>query len=149
MNLARLEQRVMRDEGFRATAYQDTVGVWTLGYGSTRMFGVPIKELDRCTKGQARTQLRADLWEAILATGKLFPNLDELDSVRQEILVNMCYNLGERGLGKFVNLRSAVTAQNWKRAAEEMVDSKWYAQVKGRGQRLVAAMKSGTWMEDT
>lgn len=149
MKLDRLEQRVMRDEGFRSTAYQDTVGVWTLGYGSTRMFGVPVKELDTCTTQHARVQLRADLYESIIDCHKLFPNWDQLDDVRQEVLVNMRYNLGAAGLGNFRNMRSALTALNFKRAAEEMVDSKWYTQVGGRGQRLAAAMRTGQWIEDS
>ena len=148
MKFTRLEQRVMRDEGFRGTSYKDTVDIWTVGYGSTRLFGVPVKETTICTTEQARAQLRADLYQAIIDCEKLFDTWETLDSIRQEILVNMCYNLGSVGLSNFRNMRSAIRHQEWKRAAEEMVDSKWYSQVGGRGQRLVAAMKSGKWIED-
>lgn len=149
MKLDRLEQRVMRDEGFSAVAYLDTEGIWTVGYGTTRLFGRPVKEHDSVTPEQARIQLRADLYGAILDTQKLFSNLGALDDVRQEVLANMAYNLGLARLGEFRNLRSAITALEFRRAAEEMVDSKWYTQVGGRGQRLVAAMKTGQWMEES
>lgn len=148
MNLKRLEQRVMNDEGFRATAYLDTVGVWTVGYGSTTLFGRPVKEGDKVTPEQARLQLRADLYGAMICAADLFPRLNELNDVRQEVLVNMSYNLGPNRLAQFRNLRSAIDHLEYRRAAEEMVDSKWYTQVGGRGQRLVAAMKTGQWTEN-
>lgn len=143
MDLNRLEQQIMNDEGYAALAYQDTAGVWTLGYGSTRMYGIPVKELDICNVYQARTQMRADLYKCIMQTSTLFSNFNDLDSVRQEILVNMCYNLGRRGLSKFLKLREAIENNDFKLAAVEMVDSKWYKDVKTRGIRLVAAMKHG------
>jgi lysozyme len=148
MDLARLEQRIMRDEGYRPIAYQDTVHVWTLGYGSTRINGVPVKELDICTKQSARVQLRSDIYQSIIDCHKLFPNWVELGAVRQEVLVNMMYNLGFAGLKSFKSMRSAIQDKAWQRVAEEMVDSKWYSQVGGRGQRLVAAMKSNQWIKE-
>jgi GH24 family phage-related lysozyme (muramidase) len=33
MSIDRLEVEVATDEGWRAKPYQDTVGVWTVGYG--------------------------------------------------------------------------------------------------------------------
>jgi lysozyme len=148
MDFARLEQRIMRDEGWSGVAYLDTVGVWTVGYGSTRILGVPVKEHDSITLKQGRTLLRDDIYQSLIDCQKLFDFFDELDPVRQEILVNMCYYLGVTGLSKFRNMRSALHARQFQRAAEEMVDSKWYTQVGGRGQRLVAAMKTGTWLDD-
>lgn len=139
----------MKDEGYRGVAYLDTVQVWTVGYGSTRFFGSPVKEHDSVTPEQARIQLRADIFGAIIDTQKLFPRFNELDDVRQEVLVNMCYNLGPNRLAQFRNLRGAIEGLAFNRAAQEMVDSKWYQQVGGRGQRLVAAMKTGRWMEES
>jgi len=145
MNLERLEKRLMKDEGYSRVAYLDTVGVWTIGFGSTRLFGQPVKEDDSVTEDVARIQLRADIYGAIIDAAQIFPRFNELDDVRQEVLINMSYNLGSHKLTQFKNLRSAVDALEFRRAAEEMVDSKWFTQVGGRGQRLVAAMKTGQW----
>jgi lysozyme len=47
-------------EGLRLHAYQDTGGVWTIGYGHTK----DVKEGDTCTKEQALQWLSEDLQEA-------------------------------------------------------------------------------------
>lgn len=47
-------------EGLRLQAYKDSVGVWTIGYGSTRH----VKEGDQITLDQADERLRQDLESA-------------------------------------------------------------------------------------
>lgn len=48
-------------EGLRLTAYQDSVGVWTIGYGTTAAAGVGIKPVAgmKITEAQAEAYLRA------------------------------------------------------------------------------------------
>jgi lysozyme len=149
MNLLRLEQQVMQDEGFRDTAYLDTVNVWTIGFGTTRMYGRAVHEGDTITAAEARIHLRADLYGAIITAKKVFPLLDKMNDVRQEVLVNMAYNLGETRLRKFKKMIIAHDNLNFTDMAREMVDSKWYRQVGGRGQRLVHAMKMGRWAHES
>ena len=59
----------------------------------------------------------------------------------QRVLVNMAFNLGRSRLGKFKNMITAVNEGNYSKAADEMVDSKWYRQVKRRGEELVEIMR--------
>lgn len=145
MNLKRLEQQVMQDEGFRKEAYLDTVGVWTVGFGSTRIRGRAVEPTDVLEKDEARMYLRADLFEAMIAAKKVFPLMEKMNDVRQEVLVNMAYNLGESRLRKFQKMILAHNNLNFMEMARQMVDSHWYTQVGARGQRLVAAMKFGKW----
>lgn len=147
MNLKRLETRVMQDEGFRARPYLDTVGVPTIGYGSTRLLGSPIRmDQGAISADAARQQLRADLWGAILDAQDLFPRFEEMNSVRQEVIANMAYNIGRNRLSGFVKLREAADQLDYEWMAEEMVDSRWFEQVGDRAKRLVAAMRMGDWM---
>jgi lysozyme len=44
------------------------------------------------------------------------------------ILVDMAFQLGETGLSRFVKFRAAVESKDWQRAADELVNSKWYLQ---------------------
>ena len=53
----------------------------------------------------------------------------------------MMFNLGRPRLSKFRGMKAGVDAKDWNRAAEEMVDSRWYAQVGRRAQRLVERMR--------
>lgn len=146
MNLKRLESRVMNDEGFRARPYLDTENVPTIGYGSTRLLGHPVQmDQGAITADAARLQLRADLWGAILDAQDLFPRFEEMNSVRQEVLSNMAYNLGRNRLSGFRKLQQAADQLDYEWMAEEMVDSHWFNQVGTRAKRLVAAMRLGDW----
>ena len=51
---------VMGFEGLRLTAYQDSVGVWTIGYGSTN----GVEPGDVITEAQAEDLLRIDMRSA-------------------------------------------------------------------------------------
>ena len=145
MKLERLENQVIQDEGFRRAAYLDTVGIWTVGFGTTKIRGRAVEPTDTITEEEARIYLRADLFEAMIAAKRLFPLMDKMNDVRQEVLVNMAYNLGESRLRKFKKMRLAADNLNFMDMARQMVDSNWYGQVGTRGQRLVAAMKFGHW----
>lgn len=49
-------------EGCYLTAYQDAVGVWTIGYGKIRHAdGTPVKAGDTCTQAEADAGLREDI----------------------------------------------------------------------------------------
>ena len=47
---------IKKHEGLRLEAYQDSVGVWTIGYGHT----AGVKEGDTCTEEEANAYLRED-----------------------------------------------------------------------------------------
>lgn len=146
MNLHRLEIQVMNDEGFRAEPYRDSLGFWTIGYGSRSLLGTPVDEnTGRIRSDQGRIQLRADLYRAILDAEELFLTFRALDDVRAEVLVNMAYNLGHKGLSRFVRLRAAVDRGDYQAAGDEMVSSRWFDQVGNRSHRLTMAMRTGRW----
>lgn len=52
---------VKAEEGFKDVAYQDTGGVWTLGYGSTR----GVKKGDVISERQGEILLQVDLQVAM------------------------------------------------------------------------------------
>ena len=144
MNFARLEKAIMRDEGYRSRPYLDTVNVPTIGYGSTYILGIPVSlDMPALSITAARDLLRAELFTSLIDAQALFSRFDEMDSVRQEVLANMAYNLGRSRLGNFRKLIKHGENLAYQRMAEEMVDSKWYRQVGFRSRRLVAEMRSG------
>jgi lysozyme len=144
MNLGRLEIQVMADEGFRAVAYQDSLGYWTIGYGTRHILGQEVTEATpRIRSDVARSILRSDLYKAILDVEELFPNLRSFNHYRQEVLANMAYNLGFRGLRNFKRMRAALDLSYFTDAADEMIDSLWYRQVGSRAHRLEQIMRTG------
>ena len=52
-----LIQAIKKFEGVSLSAYQDSKGVWTIGYGHTK----DVKKGDRITQYQAEQFLREDL----------------------------------------------------------------------------------------
>lgn len=146
MNFARLEARVCLDEGFRSEPYLDTVGVATIGYGATKVLGKPVLLTDTpIDEPTARQILHMDLWTACKDAQDLFPRFNDMDSVRQEVLANMSFNLGRYRLGGFTKLLFAAESLDYAAMATHMADSKWYNQVGGRAVRLCNAMRDGSW----
>ena len=56
-------------------------------------------------------------------------------------MVNMAFNLGYTRLSKFTGLKAALDDRDWNKAADEMVDSRWYRQVGNRAKRLEERMR--------
>lgn len=59
-----------------------------------------------------------------------------------DILLNMSFNLGKKGLKGFKKMWAAIEVNDWNTASAEMEDSKWFKQTKNRAVRLVARMKA-------
>jgi lysozyme len=58
MNISQSGLQLIKEfEGFRAQAYQDSVGVWTIGYGSTR----GVKRGDMITEAAASQRMLEEL----------------------------------------------------------------------------------------
>ena len=57
-------------------------------------------------------------------------------------LIDMSYNLGYNKVSTFKKMKAALEKKDYCIAADEMVDSKWYKQVKTRGPRTVSLMRS-------
>lgn len=77
-----------RAEGFRAKAYQDDAGVWTIGYGHTK----GVKAGDLCTEAQALAWLNEDLDEAEAAVRDSV--VVSLTTGQQDALIVFAFNIG-------------------------------------------------------
>jgi len=109
-------------EGFSERAYQDPVGVWTIGYGSTRDFnGQPVSALTLpITEAQACVLVRRDMTNAALAcarsvTAPLTPD-------QTSAIIDFIYNLGE-GNFRSSTLLKKLNAKDYAGAAAEF--DKW------------------------
>lgn len=148
MNFQRFSSTIQSDEGFRSNPYIDTVGVPTIGYGTTNYYpDDPVTLADPPISKEAAAQLmQADLFTALEDAQSLFSTFNGMNSVRQEVVCNMAYNLGKSRLAGFKKMIAACDAHDWLTAADEMIDSKWYQQVGARAQRLEQEMRTGIIM---
>jgi lysozyme len=74
---------------------------------------------------------------------RVHPCVNDLDAVRQLILMDMAFNMGVPRLCKFKNMWNAIHEQRFDIASAEMLDSRWATQVGSRAVKLSDAMKNG------
>jgi lysozyme len=127
-----------RDEGLRLAAYQDSVGVWTIGYGHT-----PATPGGTWTQAQAEQALGDDIATAEAGLDKAAPWWRTLDDVRQDVLAEMAFNLGVAGLLEFKVMLADVRAGAFGLAAAAMLMSQWADQVGERAMRLSILLEKG------
>lgn len=78
-------------EGLRLQAYQDSVGIWTIGYGSTR----GVREGDHISREEADARLLEDLGAAQSCVRDSL-NMIRLTQHQFDALVSFVYNFGCR-----------------------------------------------------
>jgi lysozyme len=122
-------------EGRRAKPYTDTVGKLTIGVGRNLTDkGLSDSEIDFLLMNDIREctdDLKTFLW------------WDDLDEVRRNVLIDMRFNLGPSRFRQFKATLAAVAMGDYVTASDQMRKSKWYRQVKGRGERLARMMSTG------
>ena len=83
-------------EGLRLNAYDDGVGVWTIGFGTTIYpNGIKVKKGDTCTEAQAKAYMAHDLKKfesAVNSAVTVSINQNQFDA-----LVSLAYNIGTSG----------------------------------------------------
>jgi len=133
--ILRLKEDLIRDEGLRLKPYYCSEGKLTIGVGRNL-------EAKGISNSIAHLMLEEDIQE-LLVNSHIQGIIEHLNNERSEVIINMAFNLGVAGLLKFENMLEAVKAQDFDRAAVEMLDSTWAKQVKGRAVRLARQMKTG------
>ena len=145
MNIEQLRKELEVDEGVKYEIYNDHLGYPTFGIGhlvrdsdpeAGAALGTPISE-DRVIEA-----FNEDVETVLSDCAILYDDFDELPEEAQLIIANMMFNLGRPRLSKFKGMKAGVDARDWKKAADEMIDSAWYRQVPNRAGRLVTRMKA-------
>lgn len=147
MNREKVYEQLKIDEGVVYEIYLDHLGYPTFGVGHLvkdtdpeqgQEVGTPISEerVKDCFENDLDSAIsdcaslyKADVWEALP---------DEV----QQILVNMMFNMGMTRLAKFRKMNAAIAVGDWKEAAKEGRDSRWYRQVTNRAERLMSRMEN-------
>lgn len=154
-------QMLKQDEGLRLDVYKDTEGYWTVGIGHLLTKNsdkqLAIKTLDalvnRSTNGVITQQEAQTIFEADVKT--VDRNISQntlvndvfvsLDSVRQDALRNMVFQMGIQGVAGFKNSLRLLKEKNWKQASINLKLSKWYKQTPNRANRVISVFETGTY----
>lgn len=123
-------------EGHRNHLYKDTAGKLTIGVGHN----IEDKGLSDAVIALI---LQEDIAEAVSELDRVFPQWRDLNEPRQQVLIDMMFNLGAPKLLTFHKFMAALLEQDYAKAADEMLDSKWADQVGSRAIRLSEMMRTG------
>ena len=139
MNIEALREQLKIDEGVKYEIYKDHLGYPTFGIGHLITENDPEHgEPDgtKISEDRVNEIFETDVAKFVSEAKILFPDLDDLPDVAQQVIVNMAFNMGRPRLSKFKNFIAGVNDRDWTRAAEEMMDSRWATQVGDRAIRL-------------
>lgn len=144
MDLDLILKQLREDEGRRGFAYDDATGKTvnapegklTIGYGSN-LQDVPLPEYIM------ELLLRDRVMVATLDAVQVFPAFATLNSRRQDVLVQMAYQLGRKKLAGFVKMLQALEDGMWDEAAREALNSLAAKQAPARWQRHAKVLKEG------
>jgi len=137
-----IKEDLTKHEGCKTTVYLCTEGIPTVGIGHALYGFEELAVGDEVSMEQVLEWFKEDCDEALTDCRALFLNFDSLPDQVKRVLVNMAFNLGRSRLGKFKNMVTAVNEGNWNKAADEMVDSRWYNQVGNRSVELENWMRN-------
>lgn len=122
-------------EGKRLDLYKCPADKWTIGYGHNL-------EDNGITEAIADALLAEDIRDSESYLKQYFWFTD-LDHNRKAALTDMMYNMGPKTFSHFDHMIEALGEGDFERAADEAMDSKWYKQVKGRGETIVRILRTG------
>ncbi len=136
--MSNLFSMLKRHEALKLKPYKDSKGLLTIGIG-------------RCLDTKGITELEAEYLcnnDIAACMSDLRTHLvwfDKLDSVRQDVLMDMCFNLGIGGLLKFHNTLTLLEQGKYVDASKEMLNSEWAKQVGDRAIELSNMILTGKY----
>lgn len=131
-----LVDRIIKHEGLKLKPYTCPAGKLTIGVGRNL-------EDRGITEDEAMMMLQNDI---IACRRECYANFfwfGEMDEVRQEVILEMCFNLGIARLKGFKKMLKACELKNYTLASQEMLTSLWARQVGNRAKTLAKIMEKG------
>ena len=135
-----LKERIKQHEGFRRTVYSDSLGFATIGYGHLVLPTDNFVEGVEYTKEELDKVFDVDFEKAVNGAKELISNYSLLPQA-EEVIIEMCFQLGKTGVSKFKNMWAYLDDGDYVAAGDEMLDSNWYQQTPSRALALSEIMK--------
>ena len=136
----RLIQMLKRHEGVRDKVYMCSAGYETIGVGrniSESGLGLADDEIDYLLSNDIRRCKEELIGE--------YDWFKDLDSVRQEAMLDMSFNMGQTRLRGFVKALGYMDIGDYDKAGDEFYDSRWATQVGDRALEICQMIKSGEY----
>lgn len=142
-----LINELKREEGFRASIYQCSEGVDTIGYGFNVKY-LSKDELDLndgfiepMSEEVATKILESKVNKLIKSVDEVYSWIDNLPEVVKIGIYDMIYQLGIKGFGSFVNTQKYLKLLDYPKAIENIKSSKWAKQTPRRANNLIKRLE--------
>jgi lysozyme len=134
--------QIKKHEGISLTAYKDSLGFWTIGYGHYCGTVPPIASV--IDKSEDERLFNEDFSEAVSDAMAIFASVwESLTDNRKIALTDMSFNLGGAKLRAFVKLIGAIRRGDFESAANEALSSRWAKQVGKRAIAIAEQLRKG------
>ena len=124
-----------KHEGFRSTAYKCSEGYDTIGHGFAIKDLVLSKEISTLILSEKLLELQTNI-------NKKFDWFKDSPQDVQDVVTNMCYQLGISGFSKFKKTIYYLETEQYEEASDEMLDSLWKKQTPTRANELSDIIRS-------
>jgi lysozyme len=134
----RIEDLLIKHEAMRLKPYHCTAGALTIGVG---------RNLDSMglSEDEVYYLLQNDIRRCEQELLKAFEWFAYLDTVRQDAMMDMCFNLGISRLRGFEKALEAMEDGDYEEAAVEFLDSNWADQVGQRAITITNMIRTGEY----
>jgi lysozyme len=138
----KLVDMITRHEGKEPHAYQDSLGVLTIGIG---------RNVDKGHNGPGLSDdemaymLENDIIQHRKELIYAYSWFNDLDETRQDALIDMHMNLGHTRFRRFKKMIAALEVGDHATAKEEMLDSLWATQTGARATELAYMVLTGEY----
>tara|TARA_R110000744_G_scaffold40295_7_gene91397 strand:- start:385 stop:804 length:420 start_codon:yes stop_codon:yes gene_type:complete len=134
MDKKHLMEQLIDFEGLKLKPYKCTANKLTIGIGRN-LDDVGISE------NEAKFLLLNDI-ARVEKKAKTYSWYDKLNPVRQRVVCDMIFNLGNR-FDQFKKMQAGLETNNIDVVCKEMQSSKWFSDVGRRAVHLILLMRSG------
>lgn len=140
MDRTRLKAQLGQEEDKIPYAYPDSLGYLTIGVGHL----IDKRKGGRLDDAVIDLQLELDMDRAE-AIAKSYSWYASLNDVRQNVIVDIIFNMGKAHFDQFHNAQLWIERGDYEHGAQELANSLWAKQVGQRATKLIEQFRTGSW----
>ena len=145
MNVDKLREQLIIDEGQVNEIYNDHLGYPTFGIGHLIIDGDQEEGQPLGTSVSEERVIEVfekDVTWVLNDCAICFKGWDNYPEEAKQVFANMMFNMGRSRLSKFKKMVQAAEEGAWYQSATEGRDSRWYKQVTNRAERLMSRLEN-------
>ena len=145
IDVDQLRDQLAIDEGIVYSIYKDHLGYETFGIGHLVLESDPEcgwNVGETVSEERVLECFEKDVQNVLYKKKKLHNDWDSYPQEVKQVIANMMFNMGLTRLSKFNRHNAALQSGDWKEAAVEGRDSRWYKQVTNRAERLMLRLET-------